>query len=968
MSKSSTSRKSMHGTAPKGNDPGEETARIDPELLVRMDRGVIEALTKAELSGLGNLLETLAANGESEAAHSLLSNIPLDGYSRERKYELIKAALGARNHKAHDWIIDYGIAGARAKMIESTILPYVSKHHSDKTLFRGLKEYEMSTLLTGSPLINPQYLREVILAAQNGNPIPTALPTPIGEPAIEHRVVMPNVLFSTLLRLAWLSQHHLFELAERYEGDAFIDALTSLKTIVPSYLVCTHLGYPMGGGESFVHQTCQILVEFGVRCIWLSFFDPLLGAYTEASTTHTPYYIDVRKAGANCDADIRHAIEQYAPDLVHSHGGTNEIVMRLSQSMRFRAMVGYHFWNGLIELGETRNQHIRDNLEKHSLATFKEGPSDTVIRYVASEFMHDVYRELGGSDSLEIIHPVSDPSQFMAQRTGAGKFVLQVNIATLKGGRIFQSAVRKLGDHIPFLGVQTEPEDSSLYDEVREDMTSKPLCVVQGYGSVREFYRQARLVMVPTLVDETFCRVAYEAAMNGIPVISTRNGFLPQMFGDTGFYLDENPESWINTIARLYENTQLLESIGRRQQEWLVSSFGAGASSFMSMTMRLIDDSIRKNIGIFTMWGDQGLGNLSHTHAKLLRSMGYKVHIFSFQPYSALGRALTRQRDPVDWTAPKHADSVYYSFNCREEVTANELSQFILANKIHILLVPEICWNKNWARLFDLSVANLKICAIPMAEIVLKDEALLHNRLTSTLFCTRIAESTLQKIGVTNGGFLGHGFQQALPAQRARQKRDRLRQRSKLKFLHVAGHNPNVRKNTRHVIEAFMMALESREDIELTVTSMDPVKTYFPEKIPPGIHIVDRPLSRDDILQMYEDHDVSIQVSSHEGLGLGFYESVSRNTPVLSLQAPPHNEIVLQDQTGWLIPAWPIPPADNEQSIVPAWRFHTSDLAFQILLLDKHRVEAVMERCGEVYKEQFDETSLAIRMLQVLPA
>ncbi|WP_081996453.1 glycosyltransferase [Luteibacter sp. 9133] len=952
----------------RADDKLATTTVLPPEFdharLAAMDRESIDALLLLSTERLQEVLLALRMAGEHEAVHAALSNISFTERDRSERYSVISAALGTSEHKAHDWILDYGIAGARAKMIASTVLPYVAEHHPTKKLFRALKGYELDCLTTGTPLIDVEHLRCLILQAPENHVTSPERVAPLDE----HRIAMPSAIFNALLRLAWLSPDHAIELARRYEGAAFIQAAASLKALVPTYLVSTHLGYPMGGGESFVHQTCQILVEFGVRCVWQSFFDPRTGAYTETSLTHTPYYIDIRNAGANCEADIRQAIDDYAPDLLHGHGGTSDAIMELSRTMRCRALVGCHFWGGLIELGDTGNQHILEHLGRHKLAR-KRGPdSDTVVKYVASEFMSDVYTALGGTDNLEIIHPTSDPAQFMADRSDMGTYVLQVNICALKGGRIFQRMVQELGDHIPMMGVQTEPEASTLYDELQDDLTSRPLCVIHGYGSVREFYRSARIVVVPTLVDETFCRVAYEAAMNGIPVLTTRNGFLPQMFGEHGFYLEEDPQTWVDTIARIYHDAVLLNRVGKMQKERVTSTFDAGATGFMSMTMRLIDQSIRKNVGIFTVWGDQGLGNLSHTHAKLLRGMGYTVHIFSFQPYSALGRSLTRQRDPEDWTVPAHADSVYYSFNCREEVTVNELSQFILANKIHTLWVPEICWQPNWDRLFSLNIANLKVCAIPMAEIVLKGEAHLHNRLTSTLFCTRIAEKALRDEGVVNGAFLGHGFQRALPPARSERKRRRLRQNDKLRLLHVAGHNPNVRKNTRQVIDAFAIARASRDDIELTVTSMDPVATYYPDKIPPGVHIIDRVLSRDDIMDMYEEHDVSIQVSSHEGLGLGFYESVSRNTPVVSLKAPPHDEIVLQNHTGWLIPAWPCPPADNDQSIVPAWRFHTSDLAFQIIMLDKRQVEEVMEHCPAIYTKYFDETALSLRMLQVMPA
>ncbi|MBP7652742.1 glycosyltransferase, partial [Candidatus Dependentiae bacterium] len=38
-----------------------------------------------------------------------------------------------------------------------------------------------------------------------------------------------------------------------------------------------------------------------------------------------------------------------------------------------------------------------------------------------------------------------------------------------------------------------------------------------------------------------------------------------------------------------------------------------------------------------------------------------------------------------------------------------------------------------------------------------------------------------------------------------------------------------------------------------------------------------------DIINLYYDSHISIQVSKHEGLGLGFYEALATGTPVISL-------------------------------------------------------------------------------------
>lgn len=911
------------------------------------------------------LVGLLARTRRQDALATLLANLEIATDDDALRRLVVDAGLGGDFAVTHHWIADDDIVAQRLEMIRSVVFPYLTRHHPEKRLFLALKQHESRALAGNLSLLDPVALAQAIAAGRGQEALPDQdAPEPVRGGS---RIVLPNALFNVLLRLAWTAPAYVADLADRYPGEQLLAVLATLDKVVPIYLIPTHLGYPMGGGESFLHQTCRILSEFGVKCIWLSFLHPKTGWYTVSSLTSTPYYLDVRYAGGCSKEAIQNAIDQFNPDLIHAQGGTSDAVMELAADNRLTTMIGYHFWNGLVDLGESFNKHILDNISMHKLRTGGPAPSRMVHKYVASEFMQEVYEAVGGKDKLQVIHPISDAAQFLANRDGIGEYVLQVNVVPGKGGAIFLDCLRALGDTVPFFGVQSEPGDAAFFTDLNETIAAHPRSRLVSYGNVREFYRQARIVIVPTLVDETFCRVAFEAAMNGIPVLCTANGYLPSMLGETGVFLSENSADWIAEIGALYHDEARLRAIGAAQQARLTAMFGSDFSGFINTAMGLIDEAATRNIGIFTVWGDLGLGNLSHAHAKLLRSAGYRVHIFSFQPYGAIGKALVRQKNPEDWSVPEHADSVYYSFNHREEVSAYELSQFLLANDIHTLLVPEVCWQPNWDRLFALSVPKLKICTIPMIEIVIGSEIAQHNRLTQTMYCTRLSQEVLERHGVHNGAFLGFGMGRPLSAERIAAKRSRLAERPRIRFLHVAGHNPKTRKNTPQVIEAFSKALALRDDIELTVTSMDPLESYYPYPLPRGITVIDRSLSRDEILVMYEQHDVSIQVSSHEGLGLGFYESIARGTPVLSLDAPPHNEVVLEGLTGWLVPARPLAMPDNDRSVVSAWQFDTFALTDRIVTLKRTDVDTVTAAAPEVFMHHFDEVALLTRFLQILP-
>lgn len=948
---------------------GEASTSTAQELAQRVlsnDAPFLDVLQSDRTAALA-AIRLLGATRQQDALATLLARLEIEQHDSELLGVAVGVGLGGDAGQVHRWIVDDDIVGQRIEMIDSVVLPYLAEHYPEKTLFRELKEYEAGALKLNQSLLDPLRLYAAIDAARQGEAGVHVAPAARRGQASSTRIVLPNKVFCTLLRLAWTAQDYVFDLCDRHDPEELVALLRTLDKVVPVYLIPTHLGYPMGGGESFLHQTCRILSEFGVACVWQSFLDPKTGWYTRASRTQTPYYLDIRHAGGCSKEAIQLAIDEFSPDLIHAQGGTSDVTMELAAENRLTTMIGYHFWHGLVELGSTGNKHILDNLGEHKLRVGGPAPSRFVHKYVASEFMQEVYARLGGKDQLQVIHAISDAAQFLAQRDGIGKYILQVNVCLGKGGRIFFDCLKTLGNDMPFMGVQSEPGDSEFFAELETEMARHPESVLASYGNVRDFYRDARIVIVPTLVDETFCRVAFEAAMNGIPVLCTANGFLPTMLGDTGIYLPEDSAEWIDCIRTLYHDEARLREIGEAQRERLTRVFGSDFGAFIDSAMGLIDTAATRNIGIFTVWGDIGLGNLSHVHARQLRSVGYRVHVFSFQPYGVINKGLVKQQNPEDWSVPENADSVYYSFNHREEVSAYELSQFVLANDIHTLLVPEICWQPNWNRLFEMKVKGLKVCNIPMIEIVIREEIPNHNRLTSTLYCTRIAQQALVDAGVRNGAFLGYGQGRAISAERVSAKRERLATRPKIRFLHVAGHNPRTRKNTPQVIAAFAKALALRDDIELTVTSMDPVATYYPGVIPPGIVIVDRSLGRDDIHDLYEQHDVSIQVSSHEGLGLGFYESIARCTPVLSLDAPPHNEVVIEGQTGWLIPASPTGMPDNDRSIVSAWKFDTFALAERIVALQRDEIDHVIASSAHMFMTRFDEVAQVTRFLQVLP-
>jgi len=100
-----------------------------------------------------------------------------------------------------------------------------------------------------------------------------------------------------------------------------------------------------------------------------------------------------------------------------------------------------------------------------------------------------------------------------------------------------------------------------------------------------------------------------------------------------------------------------------------------------------------------------------------------------------------------------------------------------------------------------------------------------------------------------------------------------------------------------------------------------------------NIKIINGSMSYSQILELYYSHHISIQVSKHEGLGLGFYEAISSGTPIITLDTPPHNEIVLNNINGWIIPCYYKKMIDNGDPLFDSAYFYPQDLADKICFI-----------------------------------
>jgi glycosyltransferase involved in cell wall biosynthesis len=168
---------------------------------------------------------------------------------------------------------------------------------------------------------------------------------------------------------------------------------------------------------------------------------------------------------------------------------------------------------------------------------------------------------------------------------GALSYVTLVNPDPIKGLFVFARIAAQLAfrrPDIPLL-VMTGRSRAGWQQKTGIDLSKLPNVTIRpSVANPREFYAATRLVLMPSLCYESFGLVAAEAMINGIPVLASNRGALPETIGDAGFLFDiparytpdtrevpmaEEVEPWVETIIRLWDDAAEYERWSRAARE-----------------------------------------------------------------------------------------------------------------------------------------------------------------------------------------------------------------------------------------------------------------------------------------------------------------------------------------------------------------------------------------------------------------
>jgi glycosyltransferase involved in cell wall biosynthesis len=230
---------------------------------------------------------------------------------------------------------------------------------------------------------------------------------------------------------------------------------------------------------------------------------------------------------------IRQLAGRLGVQVLHGHGAKGGFYARLARLAGGRAVAIYTPHGGVLHFSrESRSGRIFHGLEKRLMA-------QTSAIIFESEYARKTYAALIGTPSCPtaVVHNGLAPEEFDAvqQRADAADFVFVGELRELKGVHVLLDALAEVrrSDGTPATLLMAGEGSSRAEVEAqigRLGLSSR--VEMPGAQPARAMFERGRIAVVPSLA-ESLPYVVLEAAAAGLPVIATRVGGIPEIYGPT---------------------------------------------------------------------------------------------------------------------------------------------------------------------------------------------------------------------------------------------------------------------------------------------------------------------------------------------------------------------------------------------------------------------------------------------------
>lgn len=678
-------------------------------------------------------------------------------------------------------------------------------------------------------------------------------------------------------------------------------------------------GYPpFGGGENWLLNFNKILHKNGYENYLICFSDPFKNEYFENIKNIELEYVTVIQMPKNLFEIIK-IIKIIQPDIINHQGSHRELFMKISNLFEIPFLTGFCFWNNIIQFNAD-NINV-DMINNDNLIKTDEFISilNNCYTYSSSYFVNDIINKLYNI-KLDVIETISLNEEYTIKNylNPIRNTVTLINCHYNKGGYLVEYLCNNLDKSIPLQFIYTENDPKLTYSEVKKliDKRNKKNNInilINGKIDIREIYSKTKILLIPSICDETFCRVAYEGMMNNIPIISTKCGNLKYLLKDYAIYIEsDNKKDWLDKIEELYndpdcntyfnnKNIELSETLIENK---IIDKINSITESKYKLNIN--------NVGLIIPWADQGLGIQSRDYYISLKKLGYNPYVLSFKPYHATHENIYLQTDKDEW----NYKNIFYSNNYREDLELNEIMDFVYKNNIKSIIIIEATFLNIFKIALFLKLLKINIYLVVNIECIRLIELKYHNIFDKIFTNNQDSYNIMKQIFPCKTFMLN--FHLNHPYFQKNEKKT-IKNIKKIKFCCFGGLNSLSRKNIDKIIETFYLIYQNGTylnwELNIYIQGVeipDIIKKY---SCPNIIYNINN-LSYLSIIEKYYDNNILIHLGSHEGLGLGFYEALYTGTPILTLNWTPNNEIIQNNINGWTIDCSFIEQNDNDSSLI----------------------------------------------------
>lgn len=312
-----------------------------------------------------------------------------------------------------------------------------------------------------------------------------------------------------------------------------------------------------GGTESSVHDLC---IELQKRHISVAVLSALKSGDTLYVRNRIKYKLH-KSIDFPIDTDMGYpAFRGWTPV-----EGVNEVLRRFKPTVVITQGNFFNLANAFLNAKVPTILYLRNAIfeQMHAMGQLSDG-----IGYLAnSQFMADKFERKFGIKAT-VIPPLVRPE---AYRTSTSRRkVIFINPHPFKGVDVALK-LAKIRPDIGFEFIDCWP----LADKVRSAIEARARALEnvkwrKPVSDMRKVYRKAKIVLVPSQWEEAWARVVTEAHINGIPVVASDRGGLPESVGPGGILV--NPEAelseWADALSRLWDDRDEYETFSQAALEY----------------------------------------------------------------------------------------------------------------------------------------------------------------------------------------------------------------------------------------------------------------------------------------------------------------------------------------------------------------------------------------------------------------